>query len=156
MNMVIASATLDLDLQAQFNICFFFLCFLFGLVFGCCGYTAITFVLKFLSIPPARGRFMADDYFTILHGEQWTFETGKFVREVYRPGDLHLMRRGVSKQYRMLSDCWALEYARGNIFSMLPFGLLDTFTSTMDLVTLYQTARVALRGIVSNLLRGKV
>lgn len=103
-----------------------------------------------------RGRFMADDYFTILHGEQWAFQTGKFDKEVYRPGDMHLMSRGVSKQYRMPSDCWALEYARGNILSMIPFGLLDTFTSTMDLVTLHQTVYVSLKGMTFNLLKGKI
>lgn len=29
---------------------------------------------------------------------------------------------GVAKQYKMPEKCWALEYARGNIPSMLPFG----------------------------------
>lgn len=63
---------------------------------------------------------------------------------------------GVAQQYRMPAECWALEYARGNIISMLPFGLGDTLTSTMDFVTLYQTLEVAVIGTFTNLWRGKV
>ena len=29
----------------------------------------------------------------------------------------------------MPAECWALEYARGPILTMLPFGLADTFSS---------------------------
>jgi ERG2 and Sigma1 receptor like protein len=103
-----------------------------------------------------RGRFLADDYFTMLHGEQWAFGAGQLEKEVFRPGEQHLMSRGVSKQYRLLDDSWALEYARGNVLSMIPFGLIEVFTSTMDVVTLYQTVSISLRGIVANLLKGKV
>jgi ERG2 and Sigma1 receptor like protein len=102
------------------------------------------------------GRFLADDYFTILHGEQWAFHAGSVEKEIFRPGDMHLMSRGIAKQYRMPDECWALEYARGNIVSMLPFGLGDTMSSTMDFVTLYQTLRVAGAGVLVNLAKGKV
>eukprot|EP00042_Codosiga_hollandica_P012738 m.28762 g.28762 ORF g.28762 m.28762 type:complete len:235 (-) comp40314_c0_seq1:29-733(-) len=102
------------------------------------------------------GRFLADDYFTILHGEQWAFPAGAVEREVYRPGDQHHLPRGVAKQYRMPDTCWALEYARGNILSMMPFGLFDTFFSTLDLVSLYQTVEVSLIGMASQLLIGKI
>lgn len=97
------------------------------------------------------GRFLADDYFTILHGEQWAFAAGKLEKEVYRVGDQHFLPRGTSKQYRMPDSTWALEYARGNILSMIPFGLADSFTSTFDLVTVYQTVSVSLRGIIREL-----
>lgn len=102
------------------------------------------------------GRFLADDYFTMLYGEQWAFDAGSHKKEVFRPGDQHLMPTGVSKQYRMPDSAWALEYARGNVISMLPFGILDTFTSTMDLVTLFGTIRVAAIGVVQSLAQGKV
>jgi ERG2 and Sigma1 receptor like protein len=103
-----------------------------------------------------RGRFQADDYFTILHGEQWAFESGSLTKQVYRAGDMHVMTNGVAKQYRMPDECWALEYARGNIVSMLPFGTFDTFFSTLDFVTLYQTVAVSAKGIFRNLMRGKI
>eukprot|EP00976_Prorocentrum_cordatum_P038012 772378-Prorocentrum_minimum.AAC.2 len=116
------------------------------------------------------GRFLAHDYFTILHGEQrklcarelgvhaftgaresWAFSAGALEREVYKPGDQHILPLGTSKQYKMPEDCWALEYARGNIISMLPFGVLDTLTSTMDLITLGQTIWVSARWMIYNI-----
>lgn len=73
------------------------------------------------------GRFLADDYFIILEGEQWAFYPGSFDREVrkisvvghqlhgwahlgstdgsipqvYTPGHMHHLPRGYAQQYRM-------------------------------------------------------
>lgn len=88
------------------------------------------------------GRFMADDYFIILEGEQWAFEEGNHQRHVYGPGALHHLPRGVARGYRMPGHCYALEYARGFIPSMLPFGLADSLSSTLDLRTVARTMRV--------------
>lgn len=60
------------------------------------------------------GLHTADDYFHILTGEQWAFEPGALEMERYTPGMVHLMRRGVAKQYKMHKGCFALEYARGS------------------------------------------
>jgi len=35
------------------------------------------------------------------------------TREIYNPGDVHHMHRGTAKQYAMIPETWALEYARG-------------------------------------------
>lgn len=94
------------------------------------------------------GRFLADDWFYILDGEQWAYTEGMLVREVYRPGDVHHLRRGVAKGYRIPDHCLALEYARGSIPSMLPFGVADTLTSTLDLRTLRRTAGLYLRALL--------
>jgi hypothetical protein len=59
------------------------------------------------------GLHPADDYFHILVGEQWAFQPGALEMERYRPGDVHLMHRGVAKQYKMHEGCWAMEYVRG-------------------------------------------
>ena len=56
----------------------------------------------------------------------------------------------------MPDTCWALEYARGNIVSMLPFGFADTFFSTLDFVTLYHTVRISARDMIKYVLQGKV
>jgi C-8 sterol isomerase len=122
------------------------------------------------------GLHPADDYFHILVGEQWAFQPGALEMERYRPGDVHLMRRGVAKQYKMHEGCWAMEYARGMrghfppvaaayswvhssagwIPLMMPFGLADTFTSTLDIPTLYHTVRISAREMSKNLLMGKI
>lgn len=102
------------------------------------------------------GRFRADDYFIILDGEQWAFAAGSFEREVYRPGELHHLKRGEAKGYRIPDHCWALEYVRGCVPLMLPFGVADTLTSTLDWRTLFATMSLYTRSVVSSLLQGKV
>lgn len=81
---------------------------------------------------------------------------GALKKEIYRPGDQHHLPFGVSKGYRMPDECWALEYARGNIPSMMPFGIFDIFFSTLDLQTLLDTVRISGLAMGSNLLKGKV
>jgi C-8 sterol isomerase len=102
------------------------------------------------------GRFAADDYFIIIEGEQWAFGEGDLERHVYRPGDMHHMPRWVARGYRMPDRCYALEYARGAIPLMLPFGLADAFSSTLDPVPVVQTMRVYGKAVVGELLRGKI
>eukprot|EP00055_Hartaetosiga_balthica_P003956 m.9575 g.9575 ORF g.9575 m.9575 type:complete len:218 (-) comp3494_c0_seq1:2814-3467(-) len=103
------------------------------------------------------GRFpLADDYFTILHGEQWAFSPGELTKSVYKPGDQHYLKAGEAKQYKMHTGCWALEYARGNIPSMLPFGFTDTFFSTLDFYSLWQTVRISAVGMFTELAKGKI
>lgn len=102
------------------------------------------------------GRFFVDDYFIILAGEQWAFSAGQFEREVYRPGDMHHLPRRQVKQYRVPESCWALEYARGPIPTMLPFGFADTFTSTLDFQNLGRTAWAYAKSAAGELFQGKV
>ncbi|KAJ3523494.1 hypothetical protein NMY22_g11417 [Coprinellus aureogranulatus] len=102
------------------------------------------------------GLLSADDYFNILIGEQWAFKPGALEMERYTPGTVHVMPRGVVKQYKMHTGCFALEYARGWIPGMMPFGFADAFTSTLDFPTLFNTVRITGREIIHNLLLGKL
>ena len=103
------------------------------------------------------GRYhLTEDFFTIIDGEQWAYAPDAFEREVYKAGDQHYLPRAVAKQYRMPDKCFALEYARGNIPSMMLFGLADGFSSTVDFVTVWKTVLESGGGIVKNLLKGKV
>ena len=102
------------------------------------------------------GRHLADDYFIMLEGEQWAFSPGSTEREVYKPGDMHVLRRGSAQAYRIPENGWALEYARGFIPSMMPFGLVDVLTSTLDVPTFAKTLGIYAKGVVGQLARGKV
>jgi len=86
------------------------------------------------------GRHTADDYFIILNGQQTSYSEGQFKTEIYKPGDMHHLPRGNVQHYRIPeTGGWALEYARGWIPPMLPFGVIEIFTSTLDFPTLYNT-----------------
>jgi C-8 sterol isomerase len=102
------------------------------------------------------GRFSADDYFIILDGEQWAYAEGDMERRVFKPGDLHHLPRGQARGYRMPDRCYALEYARGWIPQMLPFGLADSFSSTLDFVPVRRTLAIYTKAVVGSLLRGKI
>lgn len=102
------------------------------------------------------GRFLADDYFYILEGEQWTYRENQLQRDVFRPGDCNLMPRGEARGYRMPDRCFALEYARGIIPFMLPFGFADAVSSTLDVVTVWKTLRIYGAAVLSELAQGKL
>lgn len=89
------------------------------------------------------GRYRSvDDHSVILHGEMWYYGEGDLHRTEYRRGDVMHLKRGEAKGFRMVESAWILEYARGPIPPMLPFGVADTIFSTLDLATLCRTFRL--------------
>ena len=101
------------------------------------------------------GRYLATDYFMILEGEQWAQRAGETEKTRFLPGELNVLEKGDAIQYKMPDRCWALEYARGWIPLMLPFGVADTFFSTLDFHTLLRMMTLYARHVVINLLTGK-
>lgn len=102
------------------------------------------------------GTHFANDYFTILYGEELASLPNASKPERYLPGDQHLLPYGVRKQYRMPEGTFALELAQGYIPTMLPFGMIEVLTSTLDLATLWKTTKLTAIQIVGNLLKGKL
>jgi C-8 sterol isomerase len=92
----------------------------------------------------------------VLEGEHWTYGEGQLDKDVHRPGDMAHLGPGQAKGYRMPDRCFALEYARGAIPLMLPFGLADTFSSTLDVRSLARTLGVYTRFTLRELAQGKV
>lgn len=98
------------------------------------------------------GRYhFTEDYIFILDGEFWYYDQGDTERQEFRKGDYVYRPKGKARGYRMVDRAWVLEYARGPVFTMLPFGLADTLFSTLDYRTLFRTFRIYGRHILRSL-----
>jgi C-8 sterol isomerase len=89
------------------------------------------------------GRYcLVKDWAFLLDGEIWYFGQGQISRDVYRAGDEIVLEPGSAKGFRIVDHAWILEYARGPIVTMLPFGLADAVFSTLDFRTVFRTFRL--------------
>lgn len=102
------------------------------------------------------GRYFADDYFIILEGEQWAAYAGDLEKTIFKPGEMHHLARGDAQHYKIPDHAWALEYARGWIPLMLPFGFFDAIFSTLDIISVVNTLRLTGKAVIGELLIGKI
>ncbi len=102
------------------------------------------------------GRYATELWDWMIAGEMWCYIEGETERAVYKAGDLARLGRGQTKGYKLPEGGWMLEYARGPIPQMLPFGLADTVLSTLDFNALFRTVAGYTKMSVQNLLRGKI
>jgi C-8 sterol isomerase len=86
------------------------------------------------------GRHRSDIFDFVLDGELWYFsEDRPYDRIVRQAGDRYFLAKGNSEGLCIPDHAWVLEYARGFIPAMLPFGLADSLFSTLDLRTVGRT-----------------
>ena len=78
------------------------------------------------------GRYTTEVYDYMIEGEMWCYIEGETTRREYRPGDAAYLGQGQAKGYCVKDSFWVLEYSRGPIYTMLPFGLADSAISTLD------------------------
>lgn len=102
------------------------------------------------------GRYATEVFDFMLDGEMWCFHAGEFERTIFRAGDLAYLGTDRAKGYAVPSDVLMLEYARGPIPTMLPFGLADTLFSTHDPRTIGNTVFQYAKLVTRSLLQGKV
>ena len=102
------------------------------------------------------GRYSAEVFDFVFSGEMWCYHEGELERTVYKPGDAAYLKRKQTKGYRVPDGSFMLEYSRGNIPSMLRFGLADTVFSTVDSRTFWGTIGRSIRLIISELFKRKV
>jgi C-8 sterol isomerase len=85
------------------------------------------------------GRYRIDIFDVVLAGEMWTYTDDNFAgRTVFRPGDMALLERRRVKGFRLVEDCWLLEYGRGPVPTALPMALSGAFLS-LDATTVGKT-----------------
>lgn len=102
------------------------------------------------------GRYATEVYDFMLDGEMWCFHAGEFERAIYKPGDVAYLGADLAKGYAIPSHVMMLEYARGPIPTMLPFGLADTVFSTLDRRTVTGTVFQYAKLVTRSLMRGKI
>jgi C-8 sterol isomerase len=102
------------------------------------------------------GRYATEVWDFMIDGEMWCYHAGEFERTVYRPGDAAYLGEDRAKGYAVPSHAFMLEYARGPIPTMLPFGLSDTVFSTLDRQTVGKTLYHYGKLVVRELLQGKI
>jgi len=111
---------------------------LFGSPVGTCGHS---------------GRHRVDFYDTFTAGEVWYYGAGQLDRTAFGPGDRAILPKGQAVGFFVPDHFWGLEYARGPLGTMFPFGLADSFTSTLDVRTVaavFKTfAKLNLRSLLS-------
>jgi C-8 sterol isomerase len=110
-------------------------------------YASLTEYVLFFGSPIGgsgfTGRYhFVQDWAFLLDGEIRYFEQGQTDRDVYRAGDEIILHPGSAKGYRIVDHAWILEYARGPIITMLPFGLADAIFSNVDFRTVFRTFRL--------------
>lgn len=101
------------------------------------------------------GRHLAEFYDTVLDGEAWYYQEGQFTRDVYTPGDHIFLGKGQSAGMHYPDHVWMVEYARGVLPSLIPFGLADAVFSTLDFKTALQTIVVYFSLLMRQFSRGQ-
>ena len=91
----------------------------------------------------------------VLAGEVWAYRPRRCdVREVARPGDHIVLKRGEAKGFKIPEAAWMLEYGRGFVPAAFPLILGDVLFSALDGTTLAETVwvygKMALRELVVN------
>ena len=80
------------------------------------------------------GRYPKSDVWDIMvKGEMWACVPGQFEYSTYLLGQTAYLERGSGKIFRYGPNTWMIDYARGNILTMFPFGVIaPALYNTLD------------------------
>jgi hypothetical protein len=94
-------------------------------------------------------------YKVILAGRYTTYdmESDQIAANVYLPGDVSHLEKGHARGLDIESGSWHLEYGRGPNITAMPFGLMDTLVSSVDLKPLLLTAGEYVSFVIERLRR---
>ena len=102
------------------------------------------------------GRYATDVHDFMITGKMWCYVEGETEGRAYDPGDAAYLGKSKAKGYRAAENTWMLEYSRGPVWTMLPFGLADTFWSTLDWRAAARTVGSYGKHVVGQLRSGKI
>jgi len=102
------------------------------------------------------GRYASDVYDFMIQGEMLCEYEGCFESEVHT---VHTppayLGSKVIKHYCIKKDAWMLEYCRGSVPRMFPFGTADSLFSTLDIRTVARLIHQYTVLTIRSLIRGK-
>ncbi|GBG38297.1 hypothetical protein [Mycobacterium montefiorense] len=81
--------------------------------------------------PRRSGREWIEVWDFVFDGELWCCEEGKLEPTVYRPGRVAHLGKGRTMGWAVPSATFMLEYARGPVQAMPPFGVADSILNTL-------------------------
>ena len=90
------------------------------------------------------GRHPAAFWDTVLSGQATYMHQEKWEARSYKAGDRIFVDRWESATIDFPDHCWMLEYARGSLVWLLPFGIVNVFTNTLDFYSLLRLIRIYL------------
>lgn len=90
------------------------------------------------------GRHPAAFWDTVLSGQANYMHQEHWDPRSYQAGDRIFADRWQSATIDFPDHCWMLEYARGTLVWLLPFGLVNVFTNTLDFRSLLRLMRIYL------------
>jgi len=92
-----------------------------------------------------------------LEGEMWHYGLGDSQRTVYKAGDYGFLDKGGGGEGFCVKDSITLlEYARGFVPLMMPFGLLDSMFSTLDFKSVFGQSWQYTKLCTRSILRGSI
>jgi hypothetical protein len=88
------------------------------------------------------GRHPAAFWDTVLSGQANYMHQDQWESKSYRTGDRIFVDRWQSATIDFPDHCWMLEYARGTLIWLLPFGMINIFSNTLDFRSLFRLVRI--------------
>ena len=88
------------------------------------------------------GRHPVAFWDTILSGGARYMHQDELASHEYPTGSRVFVDRWQAATIHFPDHCWMLEYARGSLFALLPFGLANTLFNTLDWKSALRTLRV--------------
>ncbi len=88
------------------------------------------------------GRHPAAFWDTVLSGQANYMHQDAWESKSYKTGDRIFVDRWQAATIDFPDHCWMLEYARGTLPALLPFGMINIFTNTLDFWSLIRLVRI--------------